>query len=87
MSSNVETIFIRGIIRSFIPVEDEKRATPFQGIARAYGTDFYDAYYIMPPIPPYPPPGGMGGAGGSSFGFSATTASVVNMSAATDAAF
>ena len=86
MSSNCENTFIKGIIRYFNPIEDEKRATLFRGSPRAYGNDFYGAY-IMPPIPPYPPPGGIAGAAGSSFGFSATRASVVNMSAATDAAF
>src|SRR5262249_23865967 len=39
--------------------------------------------YIMPPIPP----GGMGGVAGFSSGFSATIASVVSSSPATDAAF
>jgi hypothetical protein len=48
----------------------------------------YSRYYIIPPIsPPYPPPGGIGGIGFSSFGFSATIASVVNIRAATEAAF
>jgi hypothetical protein len=48
----------------------------------------YTIYIIPPPIPPpYPPPGGTGGPAGSSFGFSATMASVVNISAATEAAF
>ena len=48
----------------------------------------FSGNYIIPPIPPpYPPPGGIAGAGGSSFGFSATKASVVSMSADTEAAF
>jgi hypothetical protein len=90
MSINWETNFIHVIIDYSVLIYTKKGDHIKIGGRPGIKTRFpvCDRYYIIPPMsPPYPPPGGIGGIGFSSFGFSATIASVVNISAATEAAF
>jgi hypothetical protein len=87
MSSSVEGKAISSILDGF-PCFGYKKGGQVLAASILRRMVLVSGAYIIPPMPPpYPPPGGIGGIGGSSFGFSATIASVVSMRAATDAAF